>query len=408
VIEGLDVRPATNQLYAVGYNGATGQTQVYTVNVSTGVATAVGPAVTLATNMGRLAVDFNPQVDRIRVVGSTGMNYRLNPNDGTLTATDTPISYAAGDVRSGAQPAINAVAYNNNFAGTTSTVIYYYDFNTDNLAATLPPTSPNTGMINTVGTTSISTLSGVDLDIITNQTTGFNTGFLTASVTTGSTGFYLIDLPSGEARLVGTIGSGAVLTEMAIGLVDVALPVTLTRFAVRKVGQTSELTWSTQNEVNSDYYIIERSSDGRMFAPVSGKINSKANNGNSIVELNYFFTDNAPFKGVNYYRLLQTDKDGSVRYSNILNVVFDGRYNITVYPNPVKTTLNINGFLPESSNLSLKITDGSGKVVALRDQKNQRGNWNTQIEMRNFSAGVYYLQISDGTNVLHNQSVYKN
>ncbi|HEX8659578.1 MAG TPA: DUF4394 domain-containing protein, partial [Hymenobacter sp.] len=101
---GLDVRPLTNSLYALGYNAAaaTGvaNTQIYSVNAVSGVATAVGPAVRLELGSGSVGFDFNPVADRIRVVADNRNNYRLNPITGALVATDGTVFYPGGNTNS--------------------------------------------------------------------------------------------------------------------------------------------------------------------------------------------------------------------------------------------------------------------------------------------------------------------
>lgn len=408
VVDGLDFRPATGQLYALGYNATTGQTQVYTINTTTGAATPVGTAITLATGMMNLSFDFNPMVDRIRVTSSTGQNYRLNPVDGSLSATDTPLSYATGDPRANAQPQVYAVAYTNSVAGAASTSLYYYDFNLDQLATTLAPASPNTGALNSVGLSGIVTRNGMglDLDITTNQTTGVNTAFLSANVSDTASNFYVVDLATGEARLIGTIGGRSVITEMAVGM-DVSLPVTLIDFSAKKAGLTSELTWTTKTEMNNAYFVIERSADGSTFTSLSDKINSKASNGNSTVSLDYAYTDAVPLKGINYYRLLQVDKDGSKKYSQVVRVSFDEVTGMRMYPNPVKDQLNISGYLSANADLQVKITDAAGRTVTTGKYKKQAGTWNVQINVADLSGGMYYVQVIDGKFVIFNQSLYK-
>jgi len=107
-VVGIDVRPNTGQLYALGYNSSltTANAQLYTLDYNSAVLTAVGPAVTLnladdnrANTRGYLpnvGFDFNPRVDRIRVVAPNRTDYRLNPNTGALAATDGTLTYAAG------------------------------------------------------------------------------------------------------------------------------------------------------------------------------------------------------------------------------------------------------------------------------------------------------------------------
>jgi hypothetical protein len=216
-LQGLDFRPATGQLYALGYNAANGQTQIYLVKTPTGMATPVGGPLTLATGMSNLSFDFNPTVDRIRLTSATGQNYRLNPNDGTLSATDTPLSYAPGDMRAGNTPAVYAVAYTNNLATATTTTLYYYDFTSNTLGIINPP---NAGTLNTVGASGITAAAGtsVDLDIATNANTGANTAFLAANVSGSGSNLYSVNIVFGTATLIGVIGSGLNITEIAISL----------------------------------------------------------------------------------------------------------------------------------------------------------------------------------------------
>src|SRR5690606_26506795 len=106
-----DMRPATSQMYALGSSN-----RIYAVNLSNGAFTAVGGPFTPALDGDFFGFDFNPTVDRIRVVSDKGQNLRLNPNDGMVAAVDgmlTPASVAAV-----------SSAYTNNFAGATTTALY--------------------------------------------------------------------------------------------------------------------------------------------------------------------------------------------------------------------------------------------------------------------------------------------
>ena len=121
---GLDFRPANGQLYALGYDSVAVapalNTQLYTLNPSTGNATPVGSAVRLelGRRTARIGFDFNPVADLIRVVSSNRANYRLSPATGAIAGTDTNLAYASGTP---ATPGIGAVAYTNSFPGAAST-----------------------------------------------------------------------------------------------------------------------------------------------------------------------------------------------------------------------------------------------------------------------------------------------
>jgi hypothetical protein len=176
VLVGIDFRPAglasANALYGLGVGGGdVGSGQLYTIDTRTGVATPVGPrfgSPTVTLTGASFGFDFNPTVDRIRVVNDAGQNFRLNPDTGVVVAIDGTLAYAAaGDPNSNQTPAVTAVAYTNpdaeplvapdNAGNLTNTVLYDIDTargadtgNTggDVLAIQVPP---NAGTLNTVG-----------------------------------------------------------------------------------------------------------------------------------------------------------------------------------------------------------------------------------------------------------------
>lgn len=132
----IDFRPATGQLYGLGSTS-----RIYVINQNTGVARAINAMpFTPAIDGSIIGFDFNPTVDRIRLVTNNRQNLRLNPETGMVVATDGMIN--PGD------PAINAVAYTNNFAGATTTTLYDIDINSDKLYIQTPP---NNGTLSLVG-----------------------------------------------------------------------------------------------------------------------------------------------------------------------------------------------------------------------------------------------------------------
>ncbi|MEO7174394.1 MAG: DUF4394 domain-containing protein [Saprospiraceae bacterium] len=214
-LSGMDSRPATGQLYAFGYNNASGEAQIYTLNPGTGMLTSIAPAVPLQMGMGRISFDFNPTVDRIRVTGSNGSNYRMHPVTGAVVATDGNLAFAAGDVNEGMTPSIGAAAYTNSYLAATSTTLYNYDEVLNILTSQIPP---NNGTLNTIGGTginqSIQDLS-TDLDIAFDSASQTNIAFLVANDLSFDN-FYLINLQTGAATQLGSIGFGIAITDIAV------------------------------------------------------------------------------------------------------------------------------------------------------------------------------------------------
>jgi hypothetical protein len=139
------------------------------------------------------------------------------------------------------------------------------------------------------------------------------------------------------------------------------LPVELLYFQVQVKSELIEITWATASEKNADYFEIQKSMDGIEFSTLVS-INAA---GNSMEEIEYGFTDRHPVLGTSYYRLTQTDIDGSVQVFEIEQVVFDGaQREITIYPNPVLDGLvrmDLN-FQPSPSD-KLLILNSVGRVV---------------------------------------------
>jgi trimeric autotransporter adhesin len=214
VIVGMDFRPATGTLYALGYNAGTTESQLYTINVATGAATAVNVTPTMLTLGGNnVGLDFNPVVDKIRVVGANNANYRLN-TDGTLFFTDLNLNYGAADVNFGADPMVGAAAYTNSFAGTLTTALYDYDQMLNVISNQNPP---NDGALITIGGSGIMqnlTDPTTDMDIL--YSGGINLAYLSSN--TGVSTFdhlYSLDLATGAATDLGSIGNGIAVRNIA-------------------------------------------------------------------------------------------------------------------------------------------------------------------------------------------------
>lgn len=202
-LDSIDFRPATGELF--GYRHLTNS--YYTVNLQTGELTlASAPSPGASTNTFLLGIDWNPTIDRMRVVTDSTQNLVFNPEDGTA-ASFTPLFYADGDPNEGLVPLVIENAYTNNLAGATTTQQYVLDYDL-NVLATL---ANNAGTMNTIGEI---TLDGAvldfdefaGLDIFTRPGHG-DTAFAMLTVG-GVAGLYTIDLPTARASFLGALGSG--------------------------------------------------------------------------------------------------------------------------------------------------------------------------------------------------------
>jgi hypothetical protein len=168
-------------------------------------------------------------VDRIRVVSPTGVNFRVNPDTGAFVDGDATtaglqndgnLTFAVGDVNSNATPRLVGAAYTNNDTdASTATTNFAIDAATNSLVrqggANGAAPSPNTGNLFTVGSLGVavgSANSGFDIQA------GTNLGYASFN-NNNQTGFYAIDLSTGRATLVGSIGLPPSTTLSGLALV---------------------------------------------------------------------------------------------------------------------------------------------------------------------------------------------
>ncbi|HLX93816.1 MAG TPA: T9SS type A sorting domain-containing protein [Puia sp.] len=176
---------------------------------------------------------------------------------------------------------------------------------------------------------------------------------------------------------------------------DAPLPVVLGSFnASLTTDNDVLLTWSTDQEINSSYFAVQRSSNGTDWSTI-GKVGAK---GNSATISYYSFTDDNAANGIDYYRLQMVNLDGSFAYSYVSVVRTTTVQNISVFPNPAKDYINITlgGRVPTTG---VRLIDLSGKV--LQEQRLNASSQNTTITMAvsNLPQGIYLLQAlkADGT-----------
>lgn len=186
-------------------------------------------------------------------------------------------------------------------------------------------------------------------------------------------------------------------TPLPVDLIDFGAEVMVRdTYSERKI----KTHWATITEINNDVFTVEKSSDGITFE-IIGKVKGA---GNSEERIDYELIDPSPTLGISYYRLKQTDFDGKSKYFPMKSVNLNDDDFITLYPNPSKQELRLNGNFSQEGIVKLTITDLSGRNY-IQKIEIQKGRNDIEIEdFKQLRKGYYFIKISDENDVLINVS----
>jgi hypothetical protein len=186
-----------------------------------------------------------------------------------------------------------------------------------------------------------------------------------------------------------------------------ALGLHLLKFEASKIAKGSEIVWSTENEENYTDFTVERSTDGGATFSVLNGFSSNALG-------TYSLLDPHPVKGADTYRLKLQDLNGTITYSNNVTLMYGDLSNslvknssVTIYPNPAKSTLNLNitpPFASNSGNLNhvaasnsvyaITIVNNTGMVI--KTATTTQNSW--QTDLNGLVPGTYVVHVVNNSN----------
>ena len=196
----------------------------------------------------------------------------------------------------------------------------------------------------------------------------------------------------GQHTPLGTFTSYARLTT------GIVIPVKFNAFTAVKKDDNGLLNWSVENEsATTDRYEVERSLDGISFTKaytVAPKNNGLSSNIYALTDFNLSLIKRS---GVIYYRIKQVDKDFNFIYSEIRSVRLGAKGNdISIYPNPVKTTTVVNIDLVNAEKVSIVMYDVTGKEMQRSELQGNKGLNRYRLDMSNLPSGTYQVRVNTG------------
>lgn len=176
-----------------------------------------------------------------------------------------------------------------------------------------------------------------------------------------------------------------------LGSCFVVLPIELAEFnAQRLTDEIMKISWITLSETNNEYFTLERSEDGANWNLV-GQLDGA---GNSQSVLHYEMIDRIITEKVIFYRLTQTDFDGSFTRSDIVTVFPSSSHSeLSVYPNPASDIVTVSGLA--STNDAVQLINSTNQDVLNQVSVKKQGSSNVQLDVTNLETGVYFL-LSNG------------
>ena len=169
------------------------------------------------------------------------------------------------------------------------------------------------------------------------------------------------------------------------------LPIELLYFTAEPKGEEVLCSWATASETINQYFEVERSTDGYEF----GAIDKVAGYGNGISSetRKYSFLDHYLCEDIRYYRLKQVDINGDYSYSKPVAINCRRTSGIELYPNPANTFIKYQFYYPVNTELTVNITDISGRIVRSEKINVQKGINLITNSIEDLAPGVYNLKI---------------
>jgi hypothetical protein len=173
------------------------------------------------------------------------------------------------------------------------------------------------------------------------------------------------------------------------------LPVELTDFTAACKNQQVKLNWTTQSELNNDYFGVERSADGLLFHEI-GRV---AGHGKSNVANHYQYFDEQALASTSYYRLNQVDFNGDSKIYPVKAVRCDDeQHEIIIYPNPNSGDFEISG-LGEGN--CIDVFDVLGKKVISTLSRSAK----EKLKLAGIKPGVYFVVIKNASGKTNTQKL---
>ncbi|HSY77916.1 MAG TPA: T9SS type A sorting domain-containing protein, partial [Bacteroidia bacterium] len=171
----------------------------------------------------------------------------------------------------------------------------------------------------------------------------------------------------------------------------IGLPIQLMSFTASNTGDAVQLQWATGSETDNNYFTLGRSTDGVNYTTIV----TVKGAGNATTEHTYSYTDISAPAGTDYYRLQQTDYDGTITTvgTTVATIAATATTQATVFPNPVRNMCIVSFTDALQENIQVTVYDCTGREAATMNTQTNKGKNAIELNTSALAAGIYFVTI---------------
>jgi hypothetical protein len=201
-------------------------------------------------------------------------------------------------------------------------------------------------------------------------------GYFETMASTASCGYFSI----GEAEDYTLVVSAA--AALAIQLLDFK--------ATKHTSKSTLIAWKTASEKDVDKLILQVSNDTKNYITLT----EMAANGRQTEGAAYQFEHITPFKGMNYYRLMERTRGGKITQVAQNTLLFQDNSSFIIQPNPTQGSFTLNLYADAPEKVDISIYDVLGRIVLDKQLDTQIGENKLAMELpATLPNGVYVVRV---------------
>jgi len=185
-----------------------------------------------------------------------------------------------------------------------------------------------------------------------------------------------------------TLAGQSATQELILASADAGstLPIQLMSFTAEAVDRNVRLHWETATELNNEFFTVERSPDGNVWVAIETLDGGRTTSTNRT----YSYVDSKPLLGQAYYRLRQTDFDGTYTLSAVRAVEIARVAEPALFPTVTRTNVQVQGSPSHLENIH--VYSLGGQEVTNLTVRYSVSDTQIKLDLSRLAAGAYIVK----------------